>query len=298
MSNRLLRNKIFFIFMNIFLIFILLSNIPDVKADQAKIEFNIAESRTLVTFELTLEKYGEIAFSLPEDAKAVSAVVDSKQAEVQVRYNKLRLNGTKFKVEYVTESFIERTRKNYFAASVTSPADASFQARIVLPAGAILDKPGTESIFPKDASISTDGQHITVELIQQAKQGEKLSYLVIYNEQNKNSYVWTIAIIIAIALALTIFLLIKKKVKIKAKPKPIKRAKRAKPELHLLESEKAAINALRKAKGELWQKQIQLTTGFSKAKLSRVIRDLEARRLIKKIPIGNTNKIKLIVKIK
>jgi uncharacterized membrane protein len=43
----------------------------------------------------------------------------------------------------------------------------------------------------------------------------------------------------------------------------------------------------------LWQKQIQNSTGFSKAKVSRLVRNLESRGLVKKIPFGNTNKIRL-----
>ena len=63
---------------------------------------------------------------------------------------------------------------------------------------------------------------------------------------------------------------------------------------YLLDTEKKVIEELKKAdKNELWQKQIQIATGFSKAKLSRLIRNIEARGLIKKIPMGNTNKIKL-----
>jgi len=65
-------------------------------------------------------------------------------------------------------------------------------------------------------------------------------------------------------------------------------------EKHLIESEKKVIEELKKAdRNEMWQKQIQTSTGFSKAKLSRVIRNLEARKLVRKIPMGNTNKISL-----
>jgi len=63
---------------------------------------------------------------------------------------------------------------------------------------------------------------------------------------------------------------------------------------YLLDTEKKIIEELKKAdRNELWQKQIQNSTGFSKAKLSRLIRNLESRNLIVKIPFGNTNKIKL-----
>jgi hypothetical protein len=65
-------------------------------------------------------------------------------------------------------------------------------------------------------------------------------------------------------------------------------------EEHLMESEKKVIEELKKAEGnEMWQKQLLKNTGFSKAKLSRVIRDLGARELIKKVQYGNTNKIAL-----
>jgi uncharacterized membrane protein len=63
---------------------------------------------------------------------------------------------------------------------------------------------------------------------------------------------------------------------------------------YLLDTEKKIIDELKKAnRNELWQKQIQSSTEFSKAKVSRLIRNLEARGLIIKIPFGNTNKIRL-----
>ena len=63
---------------------------------------------------------------------------------------------------------------------------------------------------------------------------------------------------------------------------------------YLLDTEKNIIEELKKAdRNELWQRQIQSSTGFSKAKVSRLIRKLESRGLITKIPFGNTNKIRL-----
>ena len=63
---------------------------------------------------------------------------------------------------------------------------------------------------------------------------------------------------------------------------------------HLLDTEKKIIEELKKVdRNELWQRQLQASTGFSKAKISRLIRNLEARGLVTKIPFGNTNKIRL-----
>jgi uncharacterized membrane protein len=63
---------------------------------------------------------------------------------------------------------------------------------------------------------------------------------------------------------------------------------------YLLDTEKKIIEELKKAdRNELWQKQLQSFTGFSKAKISRLIRNLESRGLVSRIPFGNTNKIRL-----
>jgi uncharacterized membrane protein len=62
-----------------------------------------------------------------------------------------------------------------------------------------------------------------------------------------------------------------------------------------MESEQKVVDFLR-TKGEAWQKQIQLSTGFSKAKVSRVVRNLEARGVVSKTPYGNTNKVALKVR--
>lgn len=67
---------------------------------------------------------------------------------------------------------------------------------------------------------------------------------------------------------------------------------------HLIESEKAVVDALEANLGVLKQKEIQKITSFSKAKLSRVLKNLEQRGIIEKKPLGNTYKVFLIKKTK
>ena len=63
----------------------------------------------------------------------------------------------------------------------------------------------------------------------------------------------------------------------------------------LLDHEKKVVEILKEAENRtLWQKQIQIKSGFSKVKLSRLIKALEARGVVKKEPWGNTNKIILL----
>lgn len=64
----------------------------------------------------------------------------------------------------------------------------------------------------------------------------------------------------------------------------------------LVEQEKVVVDLLRKAeKNVLWQKQVQVQSGFSKVKVSRLLQSLEKRGVIRKEPWGNTNKIHLII---
>ncbi|MCK5289921.1 MAG: hypothetical protein KAJ56_03165 [Candidatus Aenigmarchaeota archaeon] len=63
---------------------------------------------------------------------------------------------------------------------------------------------------------------------------------------------------------------------------------------HLLESEAAVVDALEANMGVLKQKELLDITSFSKAKLSRVISNLESRAIVEKKQWGNSNKISLV----
>jgi len=224
-------------------------------------------------------------YDFEKDGKTLLSVkADADNADKELRF------------EYLTKEFIEKTRKSYFIADFQIPFDVeNFELRIVLPEGAILDAPN--SAFPSP-TITSDGVHIILDWQKQdLKKGESFPIFVIYREKAVFS-TWLLLIPLILLLAVFVAFALKRKKQVKSRKakKPRKVKIEAKKELHLLDSESAVIAALRKSKGEAWQKQIQIQTGFSKAKLSRVIRNLEARGIVKRIPIGNTNKIRLLIK--
>ena len=139
--------------------------------------------------------------------------------------------------------------------------------------------------YPQTYSLETDGQTISlVWKLENMTAGSSLAIFVALEDTNSGS-VWKNVLIILVVLVLLIgsWILYSKKDKSKSSEKF---------EQHLLEAEKRVIEELNGAdRNELWQKQLQLKMDFSKAKLSRVIRNLESRGLVKKIPMGNTNKI-------
>jgi uncharacterized membrane protein len=242
---------------------------------QFNIEIMTSGAKALVSYEISAEQQG-IQLILPEDAK----ITEISETNYSFEDGKLTSASGSLKLSYLTGTFIEKAGKIYFTADFKLPQTENLNARLILPEFSIL-----ENSYPQ-AEITSDGKHIILEWKAQNK--ENFPVFVIYREK-VFSWNWIIAII-AIAIIISIFLIKRKLKVIKAKVKP-----KAKPkeELHLLESEAAVIKAIKENKGELWQKQIQIKTGFSKAKLSRTIRNLEARNLVKRIPLGNTNKIKL-----
>jgi len=185
---------------------------------------------------------------------------------------------------YVDSSVLDKTSSGYiFLKKVNFSSD--FNEAIVklnLEKGFLVN---TQEVYPSNYVLETDGQ--TISLIwkfENVKQGDNFAIFVGI-DNSSSSFNWTIILFIVIVLVLLVgawfFYFGKNKVRASNKF-----------EQHLLDSEKRVIEELKKAdRNELWQKQLQLKMEFSKAKLSRVIRNLESRGLVTKIPMGNTNKI-------
>jgi len=197
-----------------------------------------------------------------------------------------------FRLKYLTGEIIEKADNYYLVQKTLFPFDTEdFKMKVILPESAVLDNP--ESAYPSP-KITSNGVNIILEWEKSGlKKGDSFAVFVIFKKASKYNW-FAIGLIVAIIIAAAFTTLRSiKRTKI-GKPKDKTRKKTEPEELHLLESESAVMSALKRLGGEAWQKQLQIQTGFSKAKLSRVIRDLEARKLIRKIPLGNTNKIKSI----
>ena len=157
-------------------------------------------------------------------------------------------------------------------------------------------------VSPDPDLIYSDGQRVILKW-EEKTLSEKFDVSVIFEKITKSFNLWLIFLIFALVLGMIIlFLYFKRKIKQEKvyffqKKAELKKKKKSKVEVleeHLIGNEKKIVDELRNAdKRELWQKQLQLKTEFSKAKLSRVIANLESRKIIQKIPFGNTNKIKL-----
>ena len=187
-------------------------------------------------------------------------------------------------LSYVDSSILEKTSSGYVFIKKLEFNQSFEQATIKLnlDEGFIIN---SQEAFPNNYLLETDGRTISlIWKLENMTAGSGFAIFVAIKDTNSSS-IWKIILVIVIVLILLVgsWVLYFKKNKSKSTEKF---------EQHLLDSEKRVIEELKKAdRNELWQKQLQLKMDFSKAKLSRVIRNLESRELIRKIPMGNTNKI-------
>lgn len=190
------------------------------------------------------------------------------------------LDNSKISVSATQDGLNKLGNEYYFVKEIVFPKDfSSAEIILKLDLGVMIKD---EQIYPKNYELETDGSRIIVRWkFNNVKAGDSVALFVIM--QDNGFYLSPLEIISLIAIIILICILLFYS---------IKRRRNSGFDSHLMESEKKVIEELKKAnKNELWQKQLQIKTGFSKAKLSRVIRDLESRDLITKVPLGNTNKI-------
>ena len=239
------------------------------------VEIRISNSKALISYDIQTNM-DSVQLILPEDAR-INEAGTNYSLKNGIFISDVRSGN--LKLSYFTDKFVESNK--YFTADFKIPETENLGVKLILPEFAVLD-----SAYPAPV-LTSDGKHIILNW--KSHNTTDFPVFVIYNEKKGIAWQWIIAALAAISL-ISAILILKRRVKVKAKPalKPKKPAK----EIHLLESENAVIKALKE--GAVWQKQIQIRTGFSKAKLSRTIRNLEARKLVKRIPLGNTNKIKLL----
>jgi len=259
-------------------------------------DYYIYQDKVLVKYSFEKEVL-DLKLKIPKDFDKLEANSEYQLEEFK-DYFLIKVNSAEnLSIKYITKSMGDKSGNKFYFTS-RNYLDMPQKIKLVLPESAVLSENGL--LFPEPDLISSDGRSI---ILNWENYNEK-QIIVDYEFVKKKNFIFYILILI-IVLTFISYLIFQRKIFKKKIQKLKGRAKRNKKtnlkseiiEEHLVESEKAIINELKKAeKNQLWQKQLQTQTGFSKAKLSRTIRNLESRNLIQKIPMGNTNKIKLKIK--
>jgi hypothetical protein len=155
-----------------------------------------------------------------------------------------------------------------------------FRVGLILDKGVLIK---SNEIFPIDGYLESNGETITIWWdYENISMGEEFVFFVSM-EDNGFDFFWIYYILVALVLAVLIFLGIRYYL-----------SRRKNVEKYLLDEERRIVEFLTHSdRHESWQRKIQEELSLSKAKTSRLIRNLESRGLLEKIPFGNTNKIRL-----
>lgn len=273
---------------------------------------NIETSETIITLEekeasienhillTSKENIGNLTLLLPPEFNNLKIIIDGQEIDclLQIEYARCGLltNGThtvntSYETDYPIANVGDNTIIKY-TDKLPYPAEKQM-ITIKLPVGYIIprEKGKDESFYitPKTKETYSDGQRI---ILYWEQKGQEIPISIIARKVIGGISIWWAAAIIAavlIAGATSWFVVYQQK---KTPPKPAKR-KIVVPAL--IDNEQKIVNFL-KENGEVWQKQIQQATTFSKAKVSRILRNLEERGVITKTIYGNTNKIALKAK--
>lgn len=262
------------------LLFILL--LPVVDAQELNLNYNIEYNKVLTSYKFT--NTPQLNLKLPSDYSALSYYIDQKQATPNIINNILTIPSAKeIELNFLTKNPLEYSGSNTLFLTDINLKNIQANIKLTLPENAILSKPIDQgSVFPSNAEITTDGQKITLTWNTHL-QDESFSIFIIFKE--KKTY-WQAIILLIIIIAILAYLL-RKKPKIKIKKIVKKRPVKLKP------IEKRIVNILHKKGGESEQATLRLVTELPRASLSRILKELEQRNIIKKISRGKKNIIAL-----
>jgi len=260
---------------------------------------------------ISSEGVEDLAVRLPADVQEVTADMDDVSRTCKIENETALCGSTKtdrhvFTVHYVSHSVIGKLDDRVvFKFDDELPFRAVDHTLILkLPVGSVipqdLEKDADFFVSPKPSEVLSDGQRIIITWT--AQDTRSIAVSAVTEPLARTSW---LAIVIGIAAAVLASAGVswymlgrrksKKEVKVRKKAPKVEQ-KEEKKELvpRFIENEQKVVDLLSAAKGkELWQKQLLAETQFSKAKLSRVIRNLEERGVVKKTIYGNTNKISL-----
>ncbi len=276
-------------------------------------DFYIVGSSVYVEEDIVFEGSvtGAFRLSIPEDAEGVSLYIDDEPAEYA---GIQRLSSAKeIRINYITKSLLD---KGNFLANIKAGHNISkLSVKLVLEEGESIRKEKsngltTPSVFPKPTEITSDGRSIILlwEKPDFQKDEEFSMYVRI---KRKTSYMPAVIVLVILAIAILIaykkgilkFPAKEKKHEKKEKPEEKEVKKEAKIEKlpepekeleffkNLKEDEQQVIRVLKAREGSCEQGTLRIVTGFSKARLSRLLMELEARKVIYKEKRGKKNLI-------
>ena len=194
-----------------------------------------------------------------------------------------------FIMNYKTVNSVRRVDNKYqFTMNypVSLPIDQAYIIIKLPENGVLAGENVTESYSPPDGNILTDGKKIMVYWERNGLAvGENLQFSVLYDMPITGGPLFNVIIVsltlIIILVMVGITFYIKKSVKNTADI----------VSSVLNEDEKKVTEIIKKNGGDVIQRNIVRETDFSKAKVSRIVKNLKDRNIVEVIPMGRKNRI-------
>ncbi|MBW2967054.1 hypothetical protein KY362_01065 [Candidatus Woesearchaeota archaeon] len=242
----------------------------------------------------------DFSIALPFDARSITDSIDNEQRNTELDANRLVYHFRENRLaqnSYITDQLLEG---NTFIASMVAPFDTEvWRISLSLPEGAVLEKPmnyasvGGSSVYPRPKALETDGQAMTVVWeFRDVKKGDDVGLYVSYKEPFRH-WGWVIlGIIILILLAAGASYIAYSLSKNGSRAGREAREdddERQSSHSHLKEDEEQIVNILKLKEGSCEQGTLRVATGFSKAKLSGLLKEMEQRKLVHKEKRGKKN---------
>ncbi|MBN2111701.1 hypothetical protein JW707_01245 [Candidatus Woesearchaeota archaeon] len=264
--------------------------------DSQVMKYDIVGSRVFVqaVFNFTQKTSGSVVLPVPSDAETIEIYLDGEKSDISANGIVSMENPTKeIRLSYITGEYVD---KSSFLLNLPLEHETNYlKVAVVLPEEAVLRKPikeGSGSIYPKPDKSGTDGKSlIFVWERESLSQGGEFSAFVMYRQ--KTNYLPLVVVLLAVIVVLAYFGFYKKPKKTRSRI-VVQRARKDTKEKegileHLKDDEQQIMRVLRQRDNQCEQGTLRVVTGFSKAHLSRLIMELEARKVVYKEKRGKKN---------
>ncbi len=191
-------------------------------------------------------------------------------------------NSQNFKLKFVVPDLIKKSGNLYYYQDkfVITEITDFFSLKTYLPEGYVLATNlsliNQVPFSPSWGKSGSDGRHIFVEWTKKPNLGDTY-YVEVYFEKAENTLIYRyyslLAVIGIFALLAFFFFYYRSSNKVIG---------------YLNENERKVVDVIRKYGGKVSQKKICIETDFSKAQVSRILKDMEERGLIRRIKKGRS----------
>lgn len=282
-----------------FLAFILLSGVALAQIDKYDVSVLLKDTKSLVNLSITFveptNSYKMTIFGRIRDFNASStapypincSLTVSEASLIDCSFTLTQDKKTIF-LSFETNDFVKiLDQKFYFNGDFTTTEDVrELIVTVKLPEGMVLSGEPPHEISPPEVAITSDGRKIVlIWKFANITRAQPLRFQVLYESTAVAIFPWKY-VLTGIAFASVAIFLVFRRIR---KPKEII--------LSVLDDyEKKVIDIITKSGGEVNQKKVVQETNLSKAKVSRIVKNLVNRGLIEVQRLGRTNKLKLVKK--